>query len=133
MTNTKITIRDRFNSIIEVLSADATANADLIEFCQAEIAKLDKKAEKAKAASAAKKSEVDALRETVQQVLADWPTDDYVTIDEIVAAINDPEVTRQKVANRLGKLREDGLVESEDKKAPTEGNKSRTVKAYRLI
>ena len=62
MTNTKITIRDRFNSIIEVLSTDATTNADLIEFCQAEIAKLDKKAEKAKALILQLQQSADALK-----------------------------------------------------------------------
>ena len=51
-TTVKITKRDRYSEIIACLTA-AGASADLIAFCEAEIAALDKKSVKAKEAAAA--------------------------------------------------------------------------------
>ena len=92
----------------EAIKAAALAGADfgeipadkIVEFAENSIAQLDAKAEKAKAKAADKKAEGDALRAAVQDVL----TDEYQTIDQIVLALDDPDVTNSKVVARLSQL-----------------------------
>ena len=63
MTEVKVTKRERFNEIIDVLNTiDGTA--DLVAFVEAQIALLDKKAIKAKERAAAKRG-TDALMDVV--------------------------------------------------------------------
>ena len=78
---------------------DVTA-ADVIEFADNTIAQLEAKAAKAKETAAKKRAEGDALREQVETLL----TDEFQTIAEIAAQIDDPEVTNAKVSNRLSAL-----------------------------
>ena len=77
----KITKRDNFNAIIEVLT-DA-GREDLADVIKHEIELLDNKAAKAKATAAKKKTEGDALRDAVQAVL----TDELATIKEITEKV----------------------------------------------
>ena len=48
MTTTKITKRDRYTALIAILNSAETVDTDLVEFCENEIALLDKKAAKVK-------------------------------------------------------------------------------------
>ena len=73
--------------------------ADLLDFLNKQISLLDSKAEKAKARSEEKKAAGDELREVVQSVL----TDEYQTIDAIVA---------QMIANGATQEEIDAFIES---------------------
>lgn len=123
---TKITKRDRYNSIIAILG---DTNPDLVAFCQNEIALLDKKASKAKEAAANKKAEVDELTVAVQAAL----TDDYQTIADVAAAIEGEDVTTAKVSYRLNALVKAGVADKTEVTIPGgEGVKSRKVVAFKL-
>ena len=131
---TKITKRDRYTSIIDILK-DVNADADLVAFCEGEIALLDKKSAKAKETAAAKKTEVDTLTESIKDALGTLADGAYATIADVTAMVgaDDEEVTPNKVSYRLSQLVKAGVAESTDVKVPaTETSKARTIKAYRL-
>lgn len=92
MTNT-MTKRDYFNMIKDAMSD----NADVVAFCDHEIALLDKKATKAKTAP----KKVDTLIDDVFGVLTSEPQ----TIDAIANALG---ISNAKATPRLNKLVEDG-------------------------
>lgn len=131
MTTKKITKKDNLTDIIALTKAAAEAGIEGFDFneiktfAEKEIDNLDKRAAKAKERAAAKKAETDTLKETV---FATLNSETFLTIKDIVAAINDEEVTNGKVASRLTALRNENRVESEDIKV----NKS-VVKGYRVI
>ena len=106
--------------------------AKIIEFCENEIALLDKKADKAKERAAAKKAEADELMEKVYAVLSDT---EFMTRNAVMDALGDmPEdVSIAKVGARLTKLVNNQAVEkSELTVANAEGKKSK-VMGYRKI
>ena len=132
---TKITKRDRYTSIIDILK-DVNADADLVTFCEGEIALLDKKSAKAKETAAAKKTEVDTLTESIKGALGTLVDGAYATIADVTAMVgtDDEEVTPNKVSYRLSQLVKAGVAESTDVKVPaTETSKARTIKAYKLV
>lgn len=135
MTTTKITKRDRYTALIAVLKAADTVDTDLIEFCENEIALLDKKSAKAKETAAAKKTEVDTLTVTIQEALGTLADGAFATIADVTAmvAVDDEDITNAKVSYRLSQLVKAGVAESTDVKIPaSEGSKARTIKGYRL-
>ena len=104
-----------------------------IEFCEKEIAALEKKAEKAKENAAKKKAEGDALLETVYDALSE---DEFETIAMIAKRVaeEDSEATVGKVQYRLGALAKDGRAEKSTIVIPaTEDTKMRKVVGYRKI
>lgn len=104
-----------------------------IEFCEKEIAALEKKAEKAKENAAKKKAEGDALLETVYDALSE---DEFETIAMIAKRVaeEDAEATVGKVQYRLGALAKDGRAEKSTIVIPaTENTKMRKVVGYRKI
>lgn len=133
---TKVTKRDMFMAVRESAEAgiisfsneDLTVDA-LIEWCDKEIAALDRKAETAKAKAAEKKAAGDALRERVYEVLGSEP----MTIAEVTEAIGDEEVSTNKVAYRLNSLVDLGLVEKNDAKIAGADGKNRVVKVFNRI
>lgn len=144
MTTTKITKRVMFETIkglVEdgIVSDEvivqigenevAVTPAAIAEFCEKEIASLDKKAAKAKETAAAKKVAGDALRDAVEAVL----TEDYEIIADIAAKVEDPDATVAKVTYRLNKLVEVGIAEKTELVIEGgEGQKKRKVQGYRL-
>lgn len=131
---TKITKREMFANIINVFQTGESAYdpADVIAFCEKEIASLDSKAAKAKERAAAKKAEADVLMDQVKDAL----TGEFAPIADIAAIVAEvnPDATVAKVQYRLGKLVEAEVAEKTDLTIPaTEGGKSRKVKGYRLI
>ena len=131
---TKITKREMFANIINVFQTGESAYdpADVIAFCEKEIASLDAKAAKAKERAAAKKAEADVLMDQVKDAL----TGEFAPIADIAAIVAEvnPDATVAKVQYRLGKLVEAEVAEKTDLTIPaTEGGKSRKVKGYRLI
>lgn len=79
---------------------DQEKQDELVQFIDKQLETLEKRrvatAERAKK----KKAESDELTNAILEKLGE----DLMTVDEIVAAFNDPEVTRNKVTARLGKL-----------------------------
>ena len=137
---TKITKKDNYNSIIEVLTKlddnqlkalDFTAEKteQLIDFCEAQIAQLDKKAAKAKDAAAKKKDETDTLCDAIVAVL----TDELTSIPDITEKVEGEDITLGKVQYRLNKLVGLGLAEKGDITIPGgEGVKTRKVVGFKL-
>ena len=127
----KITKRDKLNALIALLNGEAVeiATSDLVDFCTNEIALLDKKAAKAKETAAKKKAESDELTDTIAALL----TDEYQTIADITAQIDDEDVTVHKTSYRLTQLAKSGVaVKSEVSIPGTNGQKARKVVAYAL-
>ena len=135
MKTTNRTIkRDFYEAIIKAMETGETniEPAKIIEFCENEIALLDKKADKAKERAAAKKAEVDELMEKVYAVLSDT---EFMTRNAVMDALGDmPEdVSIAKVGARLTKMVNNQTVEkSELTVANAEGKKSK-VMGYRKI
>ena len=121
----------------EAIKAGATTGewsiteAELVEFCDKEIELLDKKAAKAKEASAKRKAEGDALTALVKAAL----TDEFQTIADVTAVVveGDAEATVAKVQYRLGQLVKNGeAVKEKISVEVAEGEKKREAMAYKL-
>ena len=131
----KVTKKMKFEGMIAYFKGEETelTEADFIQFCEEQVADLDKKAAKAKERAAAKKAEADELTEIVFGVL----TDEYQTIAEIAEAValalpeDAEEVSAQKITARLTKLVKAGDVEKEQVTVEVEGKKSKKM-AYRV-
>ena len=131
MTNTKITKREKYEAMINVLTA-ASETEDvvmLIEFCQSEIEALDRKAAKAKERKAEKDKEADGVYATVLKVLEATDAGTFITIPAILATIGDDTITAGKVTPRLTAMINDGLVEK--KNMVTEDK--RRINGYALV
>lgn len=125
----KMTKRETFAEIITL--AEDAERADIVAFCEKEIASLDAKAAKAKERQAAKKAEADTLKDLIASVL----TDEFATIADITAKVaeTDADATVGKVTNRLTKLVADGVAERTELSIPgKEGTKTRKVKGFRI-
>ena len=137
MANTvKITKKDYFTKVIDLLNGalDFGFNPDedvdaVIAFCEKEIATLDKRSAKAKETAAAKRAANDDLYDAVAAVL---PAE-FTSIDDITALVDFPEVTRAKVANRLGKLAANGAAEKGEMSVTGTDGKSKKIVAYRAV
>lgn len=121
MEETKLTQKEMYFDLAKL--AEEAGRPDLVELCNNKIAQIEAKAQKAKEKAAEKKVNGDELRDLVQKTL----TNDFQTVDAIVEAINDEEITKGKVVNRLTSLVKNDLAEKTDIKLED----GRTVKAYR--
>lgn len=132
MTNAKVTKKDKFTMIKAMIEAGTVDGVDtdmLVEFCDNEIALLDKKAAKAKETASKKKADGDALTDAVAAVL----TDELQTIAEITDAVDAEDATTAKVAYRLNALVKAGVAEkAEVTISGGEGTKARKVQAYKV-
>lgn len=126
---TKITKRDRYNAIIEILTGVEGAS-ELIDFCEHEIELIDKKSAKAKETAGSKKEEADPIVDAIKAVL----TTEFTTIPDITKAIGNPDITTSKVTYRVNALVGAGYAEKTQVTIPGgEGTKSRKVQAYRVV
>ena len=138
MNTKKITKRDNFESLISMVAwmKDNVGDENwdyvtLDTFLGKEIENLDKKADAAKVRAAKQKEKGDALREDIYNTL---DTEDFLTIPEIIKALNDDDVTPQKVTPRLTHLIDAKRVEKGDVQVPSSsGGKSRKLVGYRAI
>ena len=126
----KITKREKFEMLKEIVRGDINVEmtveqAELVDFLDSQINAIDAKAEKAKARNAEKKANGDELRDVVQAIL----TDEFQTIDAIVAQIEGEEITKAKITARLTSLVKNGIAEKEDVK----DDEGRKLKAYKLV
>ncbi len=113
MATIKITKAQYFKAIIEAIKEQnfvipvddiEVTEEDIVDFAKKEIEQLGKRAEAAKTRAAKKKAEGDPLKATIEEIL----TNDYQTIADIIAQIDDEEVTPQKVSARLSALVKEG-------------------------
>ena len=111
----KITKAEMFNSIKELIANSSEiseeARAAYFEFIDKELASLEKRKESAQKRAAANKEASDALTENILTVIKNAV--DVVFVDDIVNAFDSPEITRNKVTARLGKLVNGGLITKE--------------------
>lgn len=146
MTNTtkKPTKKANYSAILSIMKvaqeegltleiADISYDS-LREFVEHEIELLDNKAVAAQKRAAQKKIEGDELREKIYNALSD---DTFMTISEIVAVLNDPDVSAQMVTARLTQLAspEVARVEKDTVTVPasTEGGKTKKLSAYKRL
>lgn len=124
MAETKITKKERFANVRDIVEASNAANkVELLAFIDTEVEHLEAKAAKAAERAAAKKAEGDELRATIQSLI----TDELQTADQLTLAIEDPSVTKAMVVARLGQLVRAELVVKENMKVD-----GRTLVGYRL-
>ena len=143
MTNTvkKPTKKANYSAILQILeAAESTIALDMgeitydsrREFIEHEVELLDNKAVAAQKRAAAKKVEGDALRERIYNVLSDT---EPMTINDIVKALNDEDVSAQMVTARLTQLASPEVArvvkETVTVPAATEGGKSKKLSAYK--
>ena len=102
---------------------DEEKQNELLEFIDKQVEALEKRKVAAAGRAKKKKAESDALTDAILAQIGE----ELITVDEIVIALNDEEITRNKVTARLGKLVKAGMIEKEYVKV--EGNKRM---AYRL-
>ena len=106
--------------------------ADIVAFATHEIELLDKKNVKAKEYADKKKTEADALADTVLAVL----TDEYQQVGAIMEALGDETLTAGKITAKIGKLIEAGLAEKSEMKIKVETDgktKTMTRMGYRRV
>lgn len=128
-----LTKKEMYEAIISMMEGESVEVEveEIVEFCQKEIAQLEKKAEKAKEKAAQKKAETDALMDVVENVLSE---EDFMPIADIVVAIGDEEVTTHKVISRLSALIKDGRVEKQYITVKDEEDqKGRKVMGYKKV
>jgi predicted Rossmann fold nucleotide-binding protein DprA/Smf involved in DNA uptake len=111
MENTKKTKAMYFAELREIVEANAEVEnqAELLEFIDKQIETLEKRKAAAAERAEKKKSESDALTEAVFAQIGE----DFITVDEIVEALGEEDITRNKVTARLGKLVKSGAVVKE--------------------
>lgn len=140
---TRITKKDYYSTILDLMTLaegndfglpEGMTYDGIAEFVNHEIELLEAKAASAAKRAAAKRAAGDELREKVLNTLSDT---EFMTIDDIVAAIGNPDVTKNKVTARLTQLGDRGLGVVEKTQVTveptTEGGKSRKVSAYKRI
>lgn len=131
----KITKREMYEAIKTGCTTGewTVSDVEIAEFCDNEIALLDKKAIKAKERAAEKRAAGDELTDAVRAAL----TDEFTIIADIAAKVAETygeDATVARVTYRLTQLVKNGEAENGDVKVEGgEGQKTRTIKAYRLL
>lgn len=103
----------------------AVPSAMVVKFCEKQIASINNAAEKAKARA---KSKSDDLTDTLMSLIDEQPK----TIQELIDACNDPDVTRGKVVSRMSRLAREGKVEKLELRETDANNNRRRITAYAL-
>ena len=88
---------------------DQARQDELLDFIDKQTEMLEKRKAAAAERAVKKRAESDAMTEAILAQIGD----ELITVDEIVIALNDESVTRNKVTARLGKLFKAGLIEKE--------------------
>ena len=120
---TKVMYFEELREMILDTVQDEEKQDELIDFIDKQIEVLGKRKAAAAERAAKKREQSDAMTDLILAQLGE----NLMTVDEIVDAIDDEEVTRNKVTARLGKLVKSGTVVKEAVKV--DGNKRM---AYRL-
>lgn len=125
MTDKKMTKKDFYNMIKDAM-AD---NADVVAFCNKEIAALDNKATKAKERAAAKAAEGDALTDAILAVLNENPMTNAEILEKVDAG---EDVSVNKIAYRANKLVADGKAVKTEVVVADANGKNRKLVAYTI-
>ena len=128
-----VTKRELYTAIREIFENTETSIGDItpdmvIEFCDKEIAALDRRAEKARENAAKRKAEGDDMTEAVYAAL----TDEFATIAAITLATDFEDVTVGKVQYRLKTLVDSNRAEKQEITVEENG-KSRKAMGFRRI
>lgn len=128
-----VTKRELYTAIREIFENTETSIGDItpdmvIEFCDKEIAALDRRAEKARENTAKRKAEGDDMTEAVYAAL----TDEFATIAAIALATDFEDVTVGKVQYRLKTLVDSNRAEKQEITVEENG-KSRKAMGFRRI
>ena len=110
----------------ELIASTMADNEEIVEFCKAQIASIEKAAAKAKERRAAKAAEEDVIIGKVEAALSATPQ----TAQDIADAIGEEDITKAKCVNRLTKLITSGVAKKEQVKV--EGAKGK-VTVYSLV
>ena len=121
---TKSMYFEELREMVMTVVTDEEKQNELVEFIDKQIEMLEKRKASAAERAAKKKAESDALTDEIFALIGE----DLITVDEIVAALDNEEVTRNKVTARLGKLVKAEKIVKESVKTE-DGNKRM---AYRL-
>lgn len=121
-TEGQLTFVNTEDELVEITAEELKA------WAEKSIAQLDKRNETARARTEKKKAEGDALTELVYDALSD----EFETIADITAKIDDDDVSIAKVQYRITQLAKAGRAEKGSITIPGgEGIKSRVLVAYR--
>ena len=126
MENTKKTKAMYFAELREMVMAaveDQEQQNELVEFIDKQLETLERR----KAAAAERAEKKRAASDAMSDAILAQIGEELVTVDDIVAALDDEAVTRNKVTARLGKLAKAGTIVKEAVRV--DGNKRM---AYRL-
>jgi hypothetical protein len=124
----KITKKDMYKGIIEAMESGVCPfpPADIIAFCNSEIAILEKKAEGAKRRAEKKKAEGDELQERIYEALSPIKPKTLAEISKLLDGIS-----TQKITPRLTNLIAAGRVERSDVAVVDETtNKKKKINGY---
>lgn len=100
---------DLIKTTFSEIDVDDDVRADIVAFCEAQIATLSKKAEKSRERAAAKAAEKGP--DTVYDTMVTLLTNEPQIAEDILAKLNDPEVSIAKVRARLTKAVKAGIAE----------------------
>jgi urease accessory protein UreF len=103
MADVKVTKKDNYVdliSIVENSDASEERKSELVDFLNKQIEQVEQKAAKAKERREATKDAGDDLLKAVKAVI----TDEWQSVDNIVASIDVEDATKAKIVARLTKL-----------------------------
>ena len=126
----KISKKVIYQAIIDAMTTgECTMDPQvIINMCQNEIDMMERRYVKSRERAAQKRAS-DELTDRIEQLL----TDEFQTVADFVAQLNDENMSQQKVVYRLSALAKAGVAEKGEVKVPgTEGSKARNVVAYKL-
>lgn len=92
--------------MFELIKTECAENAEIVAFCDAQIALLANKAEKAKAKAAEKRAAGDELYAAVVAVLGADP----MTREDVLGAIEGEDLTVAKIGARLSQAVKNGVA-----------------------
>lgn len=130
MDNVKITKRDKFEMIKTMcayVDVDGIDTDMIIDFCNAEIAAMDKRAMQSRERAAEKRA-ADTLIDAVYAAL----NDEFATRAEITERVGGDDVTVAKVGYRLTSLVKDGKAVKDEATVVGEDGKNKRVSVYKL-
>lgn len=137
-TEKKITNRDRFTTLRQIIKTigndieypEGMNTDNMIEFIDRQIELIDNKLAITKRRAEEKKIAGDELRKRIYDVLS---AEEYMTIDDVVAALNDPGVSPQAAVPRLSQLHSLGEIERVKQKIDIGDNKTKERTVYKKI
>lgn len=121
MAETKYTKTDALHEIMETM-AD---NANVVAYCENELALISKKNEKARARAAEKRAIGDELQADVLAAITDAPQTRDDILAAVVEATGNEELTVGKIQSKLNNLVEAGQIAK--CKVKTEDGKTKTA------